>query len=1611
MPGETLDLGNRYRLIRPLGTGGMGEVYLVEEVATGAQRALKVLAASLFEGAQGPSLVAAFKQEYRTMSRLRHPNTCEVFDYGSLPDGRPYMTMEYISGHALHDDIPLAPETFWPILQQLGAALAYIHREGFVHLDLKPENIRIQPDGSVKLMDFGLMSVSGQALPAVRGTLPYLSPEVARLDRVDARADIYSLGALIFHALAGAPPFVAQTALDYLRAHLQQQPPSLLDPLPGCSPMQAHTVARMLAKDPAARYPSVNAALQDLGLSVSSQADNALLSPSFSGRHAETAILTRQLEQLAGGQDAQLLILGPAGSGKTRLLTELQVQARLDEVPWLSAIAPESPSPYAPFIQILQALVPQLSEHHSTLWARHLSALGLLLPEVAADGPPNTLEPEAAKAATQAAICAMLRGMAATRGAVLVIEHIDRLDPLSTEVLTRLRTENAHAPMLILGTARTPLSDWPQVLELSNLEAVESDHLVASMLGLETPPLEFTRALYHLTQGNPGFTCVLLAHLLETGDLRREGSDWRLPATLEPATLPSDVADALLLRLGQLSSAARAIVEFAAIHMQPFDVLDARDMVGLTEDTFFDALESLLRAQVLERRGSELALTSTGLRQAVYTRLPEAVRREKHLALAQHLARRHGGAEFPHFAHGEPSLGMITHIAQQFLRSETLDETLDWLLLATERNLKAFAQDATETLIQEGLALLDRHPGHPRGAEGRIDLCNFGATVCHWRVQMPKAAHYLETAQALLAERADDKRLLEHLVTQGKYHSLTGDARTAGQYQRQAAELADRIGALQTGARARVNLGRAMFFQGNLAEAERVFHEVIEGPSAPGLTSWRALALSFAGYIRAVRRPAERSQGLDELMSAAQLQSSMGDRGGALYSLNLLYELQMLQGAFSAAEQGSRQGIELAQELGSTDDYVTALVNHTIACAELGDWETAEQSGDRCLHHARAAAHRMVLPIILAFMGSLHVLRGRPSQGLAQCTEAEQMPGVAGDYVQSLVALYHIQALLNAGLLPDAAAYAQRVGHVFPPEDASENTIRWQIALARLKLELDAAEESLSLSRSSIQAAEHLGAPALELAATCNQALALSRLERHAEASDAAHRTQTLAAGLQSAWWHLQAHLVLGECLAAKEPALALRNYQLALEEAQRQKLPLLTAQALAGIAQLAPSAPLLSQAQALLQGFAQELSLEQATVFKRAARHQRILAQTRPAGSQAAPENSEETFGQLVTINQELKKVAQQYERLFDEWTRQSRQLEQLNAFARQISHSLHLNTVLEQAILLTLEVTGAERGLVFLLDEAAASPPRLVAAFNAQGEPITDAEYSHSAIARAIESGRMVTVSDIAVHDDLAAQASVHALNLRSLMGVPLTSKQQTLGVLYVDSQATLRLFDDSDLEVLVAVAGHAAVAIRNALLYEATAQRAIDLERAIEQHRTVNFEASTDELTGLRNRRFFQEQVEQEMQISLRYARPLSILMLDVDHFKRFNDIHGHATGDEVLRLVAHVLASSSRGSDLPARWGGEEFIVMCPDTPTAGAVELAERIRQRVNDLQFFAPGDEPLPRISVSVGVATHRPEHPSFEALVAEADQALYRAKSQGRNRVCRALMTTETSA
>jgi hypothetical protein len=254
-------LAGRYELGAVIGRGGMGAVYRATDLVLRRTVAVKVLPAALAEA--DPTHVARFEREARAAASLTHPGVVAVYDTGADEATR-FIVMECVSGRdlaaILRDRAPLDPARAVSITEQVADALAAAHAAGIVHRDVKPANVMITEDGSVRVLDFGIArALDGATLThgaAVLGSAAYMAPEQALGERADERSDIYSLGCVLYAMLTGRPPFTGEAAaILHQHVNAEPRPPSEINPL--LSPALEELVMAMLAKSPAARPQSV----------------------------------------------------------------------------------------------------------------------------------------------------------------------------------------------------------------------------------------------------------------------------------------------------------------------------------------------------------------------------------------------------------------------------------------------------------------------------------------------------------------------------------------------------------------------------------------------------------------------------------------------------------------------------------------------------------------------------------------------------------------------------------------------------------------------------------------------------------------------------------------------------------------------------------------------------------------------------------------------------------------------------------------------------------------------------------------------------------------------------------------------------------------------------------------------------------------------------------------------------------------------------------------------------------------------------------------------------------------------------------------------------------
>jgi diguanylate cyclase (GGDEF)-like protein len=235
--------------------------------------------------------------------------------------------------------------------------------------------------------------------------------------------------------------------------------------------------------------------------------------------------------------------------------------------------------------------------------------------------------------------------------------------------------------------------------------------------------------------------------------------------------------------------------------------------------------------------------------------------------------------------------------------------------------------------------------------------------------------------------------------------------------------------------------------------------------------------------------------------------------------------------------------------------------------------------------------------------------------------------------------------------------------------------------------------------------------------------------------------------------------------------------------------------------------------------------------------------------------------------------------------------------------------------------------------------------------------------------------------VSDDLAVRCPAHTAESGSVVCLPMPALGSIVGVIHLERSET-RSFDGLTVQRAARIAEQVALALANARLMK-----------------TMEGLANTDPLTGLRNARFFDAYLEQQFTLADRDSDSIAVVMLDVDHFKQFNDTYGHPAGDEALRALSRTMRGVIRASDVVARYGGEEFIIALHHATLKEATMVAEKIREAVeHTVVEIGPGR--YGRITVSLGVAATDAHHADRKGLVSLADAALYRAKHGGRNRV-----------
>ena len=1602
----------------------------------------------------GPDALARTRNETRILQRLAGidgvpqlaggvtpGNTIAMWDVGGLP-----LLQSVAAGR-------LKAIALVDLAQRLASVVADMHRRGVVHKDINPGNILLAGEaGSPVLIDFDLATTFAEDRPdfvhhsEIVGTLAYLAPEqTGRTGRaVDYRADLYALGATVYHLACGRPPFGGDDPLELIHGHLARVPTSPAETDPLVPPALSDIIMRLLEKEPGRRYQSADGLAHDLAilqqrLAVGEASRFRLgerdfplrLSPPsrLVGRDKEITALQAAFERALDGGSRGILVAGAAGTGKSALIDQLRPMVTARRGWFLVGKFDQygHDTGAGAVVQVMRALGRMLlAEPDAALAAQRARILdqlgpnaGLItaalpefavllgeMPEVASS------DPVEAAAQTRLAALGLLRAVVSPeRPLVVVLDDLQWAYPGSVRFIEDVLTDTSLRGLLLVGAYREaeldathPLSVMlprlqrlgvaPAMLSLRNLAPADLGEMIGEMLRLDPADAAMLAgALGARTDGNPFDTMELVNALRRDGVLVPgiEGWSWDA-ASIRHHIGRGEVVELLTARMAKLPSAARKLLQMMACLGGNVELGLLRAASGLSATALEDRLApSLEDGLLITNRSGELhrprheggvQFRHDRVQQAAYGGLAPERRLALHLAAARRLARhpdyrakaaeqylsavevvrepreRRRAAILFHEAAAHARRIANHLVVERFLAAAMA--LLDGAPTAADDGLRS----AIETERHAALYSLGRHREADalygtieQRSRDPLDLvdaaCVQLSSLCN-RSQLPEAVAFgldllgrlgLRVPKDLKGECSRRLReLSQSVLAAGKVDDL------------QRAEASDRR--VLAIARLMVHTTFPAFLCDPLVrawivlEGHRLWSE--HGPCAEilyALSITPSVTIALAQDYRTGYEIARHALAVGEARHY-EPETSRGRMGFGFFASHWFEPLE------NSIEHGqsAREGLLRAGD----PQFVSATYNITLValfdCAPTLDECDAEV--DAACAFAMRAGNERAIATYVPFRQIIRALRGETtapgSLSDASFDETAHFANVAAN--RPTTAAYHSIVALAAALFHD-----------------SPRLMRHSAEAMRLLPHIAATYRTaiVHLTRALALAEQIRGAAAGEHAALLVE-LDASRDWLASRAADAPVN-----------YLHLLRFVEAERAWATGARWEAASAFEAALREAQGDRRPwhlaLITERAglfcIAHGLEHAGGRGLLTESRRLYAAWGaagKVAQLEQDHAFLRSNR-----APARTAAVRGGSRVSSDAID-LVAMLRASQALSSETS------------LEKLQARIVELLGAMTGATGVVVALWHDdppgwyLSAPGGDAGVVSL--EAAAAGGLL---------PISAVRYAE-------RTREPVLVEDATRDPRFAADPYIARLDCCSLLLVPILSHGAPRAMLLLENTLARGAFTTDRLEAVALIAGQLAVSFDNALLYASLERRVAERTEELEDaNRRLETLSITDALTGLANRRRFSDVLGAEWQRALRQTSSIGMVMVDIDHFKLYNDRYGHVAGDACLKRVAAALGEGVRREvDLVARYGGEEFAIVLPGADATVARAIAQGSCAMIEALGIPHEG-APRGIVTVSVGVAAMLArERTNAELLIEAADAALYQAKRQGRNQV-----------
>jgi len=928
--------------------GGKKKVYLVHDNTLDRDVAFALIKTEKLDKESRTRIT----REAQAMGRLGdHPNIVTVYDFGDHK-GQPYIVLPVMSGGDVEGLIEKAPEHRLPLEQAIGIAkavcqgLEFAHAKGIIHRDLKPGNIWLSADGTAKIGDFGLaVAVDLSRLTQegmMVGTASYMPPEQAMGGEVTAKADLYSLGAMLYEMVTGRPPFIGDDWVNVVSQHINTSVVSPSWHRADLPPGLEVLILQLLEKDPGKRPESAGDVLKALESieqgKVTESVSQVTAAPEssplyrrvFVGREPEQKQLQAAFDGAMSGQGALMMVVGEPGIGKTALCEQLATYVTLRGGKTLVGHCYEEGSLSLPYLAFVEAMRSYVLSRETRDLRRELGTGAADVARIVSEvreklkvepRPPG--DPEEERYRLMQAVTSFLTSAATVQPLLIILEDLHDSDKGTLEMLTHVSRNLSGARLLIVGTYRDvevdrshPLSaalaelrrvaTFDRVL-LRGLNADEVRRMLESITRQEVP-WGLAEAVHRQTEGNPLFVQEVVRYLVEEGLISREEGQWRV-TTLE-MSIPEGLRDVVGKRLSFLSTECNQLLSIAAVIGREFRLDVLQRVAEVPEDKLLSALEEAKNAAVLEERsavgvGATFRFTHAFFRQILYEEIftPRRIRIHQQVgrALEQVYARRRE----------EHAAELAEHFAQS-TEHEDLVKALEYSEMAARRALAVYAYGENVRLLEQALKVQE-----VLDPEDKTQRCDLLRALGNALVLADEPRHALDVeiprAFSLAEEIGDSRRAFRTCqLARGALLSWTKEVGTEGA---EWAAQADRYAEPGTAARAWADmfLGQVKCVVDNWEEGVPLLTRALELARRLGDTlTFMLVASLWLYWVQAPQHAEERlhlAEEMEEIIKQSRADQNIRDQINTLQYMGAVF-----------LEWGQRQRYEMC--MGECRDLV-----------------------------------------------------------------------------------------------------------------------------------------------------------------------------------------------------------------------------------------------------------------------------------------------------------------------------------------------------------------------------------------------------------------------------------------------------------------------------------------------------------------------------------------------------------------------------------------------------------------------------------------------------------------------------------------------------------------